>query len=304
MRAHGLLVRPRFAEGRTDVVTGYSVARRPESGERPIWYGGGHLARDLTLPRLRESWPDTPEEASAAAAEWTAAKRGRRVVAPGRERTVLDEAAQRKTDASISELVEQLRSVPLDDRHMWEVVARQTAGALAAWSNATEATPGPLAAAAEAVSRSAQTYRSHPKPWTGAARPLGSAALLLASASRGGIGVVAEVALARQMLRLVQALHDAARAAEQLRQAQHLAAVTRSQLVAVRDGLASRAAAGVPVPAVAAPAAQLDPEAQAVLDRLRASQADGPRPRSPIPASLDERRRQTAQVRPDRGVER
>lgn len=25
------------------------------------WYGGGHLARDLTLPRLRREWPDSPQ---------------------------------------------------------------------------------------------------------------------------------------------------------------------------------------------------------------------------------------------------
>lgn len=85
LRREGLIVRPRFADGRTDVITGFSVAERPEAGERPIWYGGGQLGRDLALPRLRDGWPDTPSGASEAAAEWNAAKRGRRVVAPGRE---------------------------------------------------------------------------------------------------------------------------------------------------------------------------------------------------------------------------
>src|SRR5699024_10558727 len=60
MRRSGVLVRPRYADRRTDVVTGYSVAERPEAGERPIWYGGGQLGRDLSLPRLRDGWPDTP----------------------------------------------------------------------------------------------------------------------------------------------------------------------------------------------------------------------------------------------------
>ena len=49
------------------------------------WFGGGRLAQDLTLPRLRETWTDTPQAATEAAAEWVAAKRGRRAVAPGRE---------------------------------------------------------------------------------------------------------------------------------------------------------------------------------------------------------------------------
>ena len=84
VRRQGLLIRPRFARDIQDVV-GYRVAARPRYGERPIWWGGGHLARDLTLPRLREAWPDTPQASLAASAEWRAAWRGIRVAAPGRE---------------------------------------------------------------------------------------------------------------------------------------------------------------------------------------------------------------------------
>ncbi len=83
-RRDGLLVRPRFGAGTHDVVVGYSAAVRPGSrDERPVWFGGGRLDRDLSLPRLREQWPDTPQAASAAAAEWTAAARHRRPIAPG-----------------------------------------------------------------------------------------------------------------------------------------------------------------------------------------------------------------------------
>ncbi len=35
----------------------------------------------------------------------------------------------------------QLRSVPAEDRDTWATVARQTAGAMAAWSNAVEKSP-------------------------------------------------------------------------------------------------------------------------------------------------------------------
>jgi hypothetical protein len=49
-RHEGLLVRPRYAAGRTDVVTGYSVAERPRKGERAVWFGGNSLGRDLALP--------------------------------------------------------------------------------------------------------------------------------------------------------------------------------------------------------------------------------------------------------------
>jgi hypothetical protein len=63
MRRGGVLIRPRFAAGRDDVIAGYSVALRPTNGAQPIWFGGGRLARDLTLPRLREGWPDSVDTA-------------------------------------------------------------------------------------------------------------------------------------------------------------------------------------------------------------------------------------------------
>ncbi len=72
-RGQGLLVRPRFAEGSVTDVTGYSVALRPTEGERPIWYGGGRLGKDLTLPALRSGWGE--EHTAAAQSEWRAAAR-------------------------------------------------------------------------------------------------------------------------------------------------------------------------------------------------------------------------------------
>jgi hypothetical protein len=71
LRRGGVLIRPRFAAGRDDVVAGYSIALRPATGDKPIWYGDGGLARDLTLPRLREGWPDNPQAPrTAAAGRW------------------------------------------------------------------------------------------------------------------------------------------------------------------------------------------------------------------------------------------
>lgn len=76
--ADGVLVRPRFADGTRDVVTGYSVALRPEPGARPVWFAGGTVARDLTLPRLRSRWADTPESATVAAEAWRTVREGLR----------------------------------------------------------------------------------------------------------------------------------------------------------------------------------------------------------------------------------
>ncbi|WP_188757052.1 relaxase/mobilization nuclease domain-containing protein [Microbacterium lacticum] len=304
MRRSGLLVRPRFADGRTDVITGYSVAERPQAGERPIWYGGGHLGRDLTLPRLRDGWPDTPTGASDAAAEWNAAKRGRRVVAPGQEAHEPDPELWSRRNDELRELVDRMRSVPVDDRDTWATVARQTAGAFAAWSNATEETPGDLAAASEALSRSAQTYGRTVRPHQARTTAISDAAMLLASAARGGQGTVAQAAMIRQLLRLAQAVYEASVAAQQARQARLLAEDVRPRLTRVRDALPAPATAGAV--ATAERTRTLDPETQAMLDRLQAGQAKpAAEAGSPLPNPIEPARpRETTGPGADRGPER
>jgi hypothetical protein len=70
-----VLVRPRFEAGGNEVVIGYSVAVRPEVGDTPIWFGGGKLAKDLTLPSLRQFWELSPSDRRAAVAEWAVTRR-------------------------------------------------------------------------------------------------------------------------------------------------------------------------------------------------------------------------------------
>jgi hypothetical protein len=85
-RARGLILRPRYASTATRTeVTGYAVADRDgrqacssKTGiTGPIWFGGGSLATDLALPRLRERWepPGTDPGLSRAEAlaAWSAA---------------------------------------------------------------------------------------------------------------------------------------------------------------------------------------------------------------------------------------
>src|SRR3954452_3618030 len=158
VRQAGVKLRPRFAAGRDDVVAGYSVALRALAGQAPVYYGGGHLARDLTLPRLRERWPDTPEAAQAAVAEWSAARRNRRMAAPGREQQAPDPELWTTYGDELAQLRDQLRTVPSDDVATWAHVARETAGAFAAWSVRVEPIPGPLAAGAAPLARSRQLH--------------------------------------------------------------------------------------------------------------------------------------------------
>jgi hypothetical protein len=85
-RQHGLLIRPRYANnGGAPMVTGYAVADREgrhayskKTGTRgPIWFGGGKLATDLSLPNLRHRWePSGTDPKTAriqALATWSAA---------------------------------------------------------------------------------------------------------------------------------------------------------------------------------------------------------------------------------------
>ncbi len=58
LRRDGLLVRERMSEQNPGEVTGYAVALpdRYDTGGKPIFFGGGKLASDLTLPRLQRRW--------------------------------------------------------------------------------------------------------------------------------------------------------------------------------------------------------------------------------------------------------
>jgi hypothetical protein len=56
VRDTGVQIRPRYAKDSSKRVEGYAVALPPSKDVAPAWYGGGKLARDLTLPRLRERW--------------------------------------------------------------------------------------------------------------------------------------------------------------------------------------------------------------------------------------------------------
>lgn len=276
LRATGMWARPRFAAGRDDVVTGYSVAARPPTGEQAIWYGGGHLARDLALPRLRTQWPDSPQAAEAAVAEWTAAGRGAKPVAPGRETRAADPGLWQQCERDLAAWREQLRSVPVTDRDTWAAVARDTAGAFAAWSYRVETVPGPLAATADALARSAELKNAPAQP-----RPAGQAgaygaAMLLATATGAGHSLAQQAMLLRQLANLAKAVHDMHRADADARRAAQIAASVRGQLAAVAGRL--------PDAGPTAAAAGGDVEVSDAVRRARQGQAPL---RSPLPNRLD-----------------
>ncbi|WP_020108316.1 relaxase/mobilization nuclease domain-containing protein [Nocardia sp. 348MFTsu5.1] len=235
VRAEGMLIRPRFAAGTEDVVTGYSAALAPRTAQgkrdfaaRSVWFGGGQLSKDLTLPRLRNEWPDSPSHSLAAVAEWRRAKRERPAMRTPVSPTVSPELlAQAEQD--LGRWTSYLKSIPVEDRAEWARAAGQTAGVFAAWSARTETTPGPLAHAADALARCAGISAHRFTPKRAGRVKAGGAALLLMTASSHTKSVVVYTVLMRQLLAGVTAIADASAAAGDAQRALSLALVCREQ---------------------------------------------------------------------------
>jgi hypothetical protein len=229
-RQTGMLVRPRYAKNTTDVIVGYSVAERPKPGERPIWFGGGTLATDLRLGALRQEWMDSPQLATEAAAEWNAAARNKRTVSrTGPENATPPAQAWVEYTRNATELADQLRSLPRDDHATWAKAAREVSGAFAAWSYRLEPTPGPLAATAAELSRTAQLRnpRQYSKP---AALPsiAGTAMLFMAASSKDK--TAAQTALMVQLINTAFAVYEMHAQSGRAREAQRIRAVVENQL--------------------------------------------------------------------------
>lgn len=283
LRRDGLIVRPRFAEGTTDVIAGYSVAVRPASGERAIWYGGGTLANDLTLPRLRQTWPDSPQAATGAAAEWSAAARRRPPVAPGRETAAVTAEDWTRASHRLAALHDQLVSTPVEDTAEWARVARQLSGSLGAWAQRVEPGKGPLTDAAIALGRCAQVRRSVPPRPSSPNVSMASVAAALIGATRGGVGPAAKVALVLQMMRLATKVYQAHQAHEDLRRSQAVAAAYRERLAPLAARLQAADAAAPRQPLVpwqgSAPTGPGAPIAQPLTPYRPPVQVAGTRPR-------------------------
>ncbi|GAA1886146.1 relaxase/mobilization nuclease domain-containing protein [Actinomadura bangladeshensis] len=74
LRERGLAVRLRFSVRTPGEVTGYAVAvpDYSNSAGEPVFFSGGKLAADLTLPKLRHKWTDgAPRRPAAASRRWT-----------------------------------------------------------------------------------------------------------------------------------------------------------------------------------------------------------------------------------------
>jgi len=228
LRGSGALVRPRFETGGEKAVVGYSVALRTRAADTPIWFGGGKLAKDLTLPHLRQFWEVSKNEQRAAVVEWSAAKS----VAPGREALHGHPDDWRRAVAA----VERLRAVPVSDLAAWRGAAREAAGVFAAWSRRLEGnSPGPLAATADALARSAQSRPGEPPPERGVVRDFRGVAAIVAQSQLGRDSPMVWGMLLEQMGRTLRAIADAHAARGELNTAKVLVDTLSTQIAALHD---------------------------------------------------------------------
>lgn len=155
----GLLVRLRMSERTPGQVTGYAVALpdRYDTGQT-IWFGGGKLAPDLTLPQLQRRWASGDDEGGI----W---------VGTDRPRTAAGEAADTRRPGT------DRFGLTVDERQaLWAQAHRATTAATAhlraAAAGSDPAAAGDAAwAAADLLAAVAQiTEGRHGGPYTDAAR--------------------------------------------------------------------------------------------------------------------------------------
>ena len=184
LREEGVRLRPRYAEGGTDEVVGYSV-RLPghERGpQRSVWYGGGRLARDVTLPALRRGWRQHAEAQRRAVREWRSSTSAP-PPSPVERHAELEQRGLmwHRCTMELERIRRQLRAAGTDPAAI-AYAAREGAGVLAAWSLALEVEqPGALARAARQLARSGELPAHTPVPPKQLSRASGLALFMLAA---------------------------------------------------------------------------------------------------------------------------
>ncbi len=266
LRDAGLAARPRYDRSGVHGVTGYAVAEAPSDGGVAVFFGGGKLARDLSLPALRSRWRDGEAERQEAADEWggeTATKGAHEASRAGRhptyrwaeasacwgKKTVRDDhlvpsrrptAGWKEATEGLSQVVRRLGAVPADDVATWHVVASDAAGTLAVLSGRLESAPGALARASDLLARSAQGPQKEPRTTGYLLRgTLRSVAVLMAQADLDEDTPTAWRLLFSELLRVAQAVHDAHMARLEADQAGRLAREARKALVEARNRFGS-----------------------------------------------------------------
>jgi hypothetical protein len=223
----GVEVAPRWARG-GDRVVGYRVALTDpptqQAGSKAVWFGGGKLAHDLTLPALRAGWTRDGDPATA----WRRATTPAPAPAPDPAPVVLGQghhhtAAPTSTGPGPEDLgtkftaaTTTMRGAMFTAREVGSDgaavarAARDTAGLLAAIAeHAPPADQRRLVAASAHLARAGQVAHGQPR---GARSPLSTgfaqvAATVLTAASGGTASTAVLLAQVARLTRTVAELH-------------------------------------------------------------------------------------------------
>ncbi|MFY0408705.1 relaxase/mobilization nuclease domain-containing protein [Solicola sp. PLA-1-18] len=296
VRASGVVVKPYYAKGTTDVVTGYKAALKPaEYNDKLVFYGGGRLGKDLSLPRIREGFQTpTLEQADAASAEWAAAAKGQAPAGAGREAKPVREGASESVARTLGEVNARLASVPVTDAAAWADVARDASGVLSAWARFDTANARELNAAAAQLARSAQVRRRGEPHRRGSASTMGAAVVLLQSRTDGK-GSVAGVLLAQQVFKMATAIRDRQAAVGQAVEARrtHIDVLERLSRVPLTGYASATTSGSVTVPQMSAETQHAADVAAALNSNTSRTRSVTPNQVSPLPRPLPERRKST-----------
>jgi hypothetical protein len=281
MRRAGLYVHPRYAQGGPDEnghreVTGYKVAalRERDPSGHLVYFAGGRLARDLSLPALRAGWPgwaDTPGERTRALTAWSSGPQhsggataddelGGRSPGhghgPGSRRTG-DPAAAAAAARELHAAAQRLSSTPAASWQQWAGLARETSGLLAAASSGWEGSRGGgldrasrrLAQASQVAGRGGTGPGARGASSSAVGAGLGDlATVLMAGSGKGG-----SAALLLQLTRTAEAIGDAAHASGAARAARIETAALRQRFAQETTRAAANAGATAATTARTAP---------------------------------------------------
>ncbi|PXX52777.1 hypothetical protein DFR70_13025 [Nocardia tenerifensis] len=232
---------PFYDAGDMTVVRGYSAQIRDGDGYRGPRLGGSKLASDLSIVELRKQWDDTPEARTEALAEWT---RARGLTDTDREaRRIEDPALWKRISTEVGDWNKILKSIPPENHIEWAQAAGRASAVFGAWSRRVEGDrPGPFAAAAAELARSAQPVRPVRGPRPRADRTQtglrGVTTFLVQMARIGGDPAAGNLLLLQQLMRAIEAIAEAHAARGEAERAKRLTMVLRQQLVDVHHGYA------------------------------------------------------------------
>lgn len=224
LRDAGVLIRLRHSTTDPERITGYAVAlpgARTADGQ-PVYFGGGRLAPDLTLPKLRQRWGTAPTERVAS---------GRPTVSRAERVEAMRQAAS-TVRAAAEEISQHARSNP----GRAQATAVAAADILTCVAHAVEGDRrGPLHRAAEVFDRAARDLYGRVARATSRSQDMRAMARVVALMGRisGDDDAIAALALIMDLARLGDTLEELRTAQRRLHQAQDAsAAATALRLVA------------------------------------------------------------------------